>query len=772
MRCAVGEGKVLASLVWFCLAGTTQPATEPALVERARAVLSQIEGRIAVRGLSASVEVLRDRWGVPHIFARNQADLFFAQGLVAAQDRLYQMEIWRRTGAGELAEVLGPEYVARDRFARLVRYRGDMEAEWRSYAPDARAICEAFARGVNAWIEHIGDRLPIEFQLLGFRPGRWKAEDCLLRIAGLLMTRNASQEMTRAEVVGRLGLKAAMRYLPPDPPVSIETDPELLLEGLGPHVLAIWRAAVSVPTFYRDEGSNNWVVSGTRSASGKPLLANDPHRPLLLPSLRYVTHLVAPGWNVIGAGEPALPGVATGHNERIAWGITIDGFDQADLYVERTHPQDRNRYLFRGEWLPMHIERERILVKGQPAVEVELKFTRHGPVIWEDPSRNRAIALRWAGSEPGTAGYLGSLSLARARRWTEFVEAIERCKLPALNYVYADVDGNIGWVAAGLVPVRKNWTGLLPVPGHAGRYEWQGFLPVNQLPQAFNPPQGWIATANHNILPEAYPHRVGYEFAAPYRYQRIKEILERPGRFQIGDFEKLQHDETSLPARQLVAWLPESDSPAVRLLKSWDCVLRKDSAAAVLFELWLRELPGRWAAIEAPGAGRELIARVTALQTILTRLAEMAANKRQRLLEEALQAALSKGRELLGADMSRWRWGSLHTASFRHPLSTDAERRRLFDLGPVERGGDANTPNATGGADLRQQSGASYRHIFDLADWDGGVFTNVPGQSGQPLSKHYADLLPLWAEGRYAPLPYTRAAILKQVGHRLVLVPR
>jgi penicillin amidase len=759
-----------AAVAWLAGWGALAQPELP-LAERARRALAQIEGRIAAPGLSAPVEVLRDRWGVPHIFAADAGDLFFAQGLVAAQDRLYQIEIWRRTGAGELAEVLGPAYLERDRFARLIRYRGDPDAEWRSYAPDTRFICEAFARGVNAWIARSGDRLPVEFELLGFRPGRWRAEDCLLRIAGLLMTRNAAQEMARAELADRLGWEAAMRYLPPDPAVPLERDPELSLAGLGPHVLAGWRAAVSVPVFHQQEGSNNWVVAGPLSASGKPLLANDPHRPLLLPSLRYVAHLVAPGWNVIGAGEPALPGVATGHNERVAWGITIAGFDQADLYVERTHPRDPNRYLYRGRWLAMRIERERIPVKGRPAAEVELKFTRHGPVLWEDRAGNRAVALRWAGAEPGTAGYLGSLSLNRARNAKEFRAAVERCRLPALNYVFADLEGNIGWVAGGLIPVRKNWTGLLPVPGHTGRYQWQGFLPLSELPQAFNPARGWIATANHNILPPGYPHRVGFEFAAPYRYRRIAEVLGAARRFTLEDFARLQHDETSLPARELAALLPASGRQAVRLLRSWDGVLAKESAPAALFELWLRELPARWAALEVEAEGRDLAARHIGPATLIGELKRMPPARRERVLLDALDAALERGRRLLGPDLSVWRWGRLHTALFRHPLSSDVERRRLFDLGPLERGGDAYTPNATGGTGLGQNSGASYRHILDLADWDRSLFINAPGQSGQPLSPHYGDLLPLWAAGRYAPLLFTREAIRKQTLHRLVLAP-
>lgn len=741
-------------------------------MEQSKSVLAQIEGRIAVGGLARPVEVLRDRWGVPHIYAQSTADLFLAQGFVTAQDRLYQMEMWRRAGAGELAEVLGPAFKERDRFARLVRYRGDMNAEWQSYAPDARAIAEAFARGVNAFVRQCGARLPIEFQLLGFRPGEWKAEHTLLRISGLLMVRNASAELARAEMVARLGLEAAMKYLPADPPRRPEVDPELSLEGLGPRLLSVYRSAIAVPTLHGQEGSNNWVVDGALSATGKPLVANDPHRPILLPSLRYVSHLVGPGWNVIGAGEPAAPGVATGHNERVGFGITIDGYDQEDLYVEKTDPQDPNRYLYKGQWLQMRIEREKIQVKGRAApVEVELKFTRHGPVIYEDRAKNRALALRWAGSEPGTAGYLGSLSLDRARNWQEFRAALEGCKVPALNYVYADIEGNIGWVAAGLAPVRKNWSGLLPVPGHTGRYEWEGFLPVRDLPQLYNPATHHVATANHNILPKGYPHAVGFEFAAPFRFRRIEEVLGRGKKFTVEDFQRLQHDETSLPARELVGMLGERDSPAVRLLKKWDYVLGKDSGAAALFEVWLRQLPVRYVQSQVAAEARPLVSRNLTMVTLLDLLRATPAATRARILEESLETAVTAARTLLGEDMAAWRWGRVHTLTLRHPLSNSEERRRVLDLGPVGRGGDGNTPNATSGSGFQQGSGASYREVLDLADWDRSVFTSVPGQSGQPGSPHYADLLPLWAEGKYAPLAFTRKAVEKAARHRLVLEP-
>ena len=749
----------------------------PSLADRARAALAQTEGRLKVGGLSRPVEVLRDQWGVPHIYAQTVDDLFFAQGFVASQDRLFQMDMWRRAGAGELAEIRGPDYLERDRIARLVRYRGNMDAEWTSYHPQAKSIMEAFTRGVNAFIRHSGDRLPIEFQLLGARPGEWKPEDCLSRIAGLLMTRNAATEVARAQLVTRLGPEQTAAWWPPDPPTKLEVPAGLALDGIDARILKDYEAAIAPVRFETESGSNNWVVDGTLSATGKPLLANDPHRPVSLPSLRYITHLVGPGWNVIGAGEPALPGVAIGHNERVAYGFTIVGIDQADIYVEKTDPGNPNRYRHRGEWREMRIEREKIRVYGrsEPA-EVELKFTLHGPVIHEDPARNRAFALRWAGSEPGTAGYLGSLSINRVQNWQEFLAATERWKLPSENIIYADVDGNIGWLAAGLTPVRKNWNGLLPVPGDSGQYEWDGFLPTAELPRLYNPPQHYIATANHNILPRGYRRQLGYEWAAPLRFRRIDEVLKTGKKFTVEDFQKLQHDETSLVARQLVELLrstPSAGSPpeARRLLEGWDGVLSKDSAAAGLFEIWVRRLAARLIAARVPEQARGQVAGRLNPSTLLNLLKRDPGPAVHALLSESLAEALAEGRQLLGQDLGAWRWGSLHQIAFHHPLAVDAGRRQLFDLGPVARGGDANTVNNTGGGGFRQASGASYRQIFDLADWDRSVATSVPGQSGQPASPHYADLLSLWAEGKYFPLPYTRAAVEKHTRQKLILEP-
>ncbi len=768
--------RLLLSAALFCSLSCDRSAESvQVLQEESARRLAQIDGSLAVAGLEQPVEILRDRWGVAHIYAQTVTDLFFAQGYVAAQDRLYQIEIWRRTGAGELAEVFGPDYASRDRIARLVRFRGDMDAEWASYSPQSREIAAAFTSGINAYVGQNRDSLPIEFELLGFEPGVWEPEHVLLRIAGLLMVRNVSQEIARAKMVARLGPEMTQEWYPTDPPRRLRPDPELDLEGIDDRVTREYRSAVSIPVLHGQDGSNNWVVSSKLSATGAPLLASDPHRPVILPSLRYLVHLNGPGWNVIGSGEPALPGVAIGHNERVGWGFTIVQYDAADLFVERTNPSNGDQYLHQGDWVDMRVEREEIRIRGRERPqEVELKFTRNGPVIWEDPDNDRVVALRWAGQEPGTAGYLGSLALGQVRNWDEFVEAMRAWKVPAENIVYADVDGDIGWIPAGLMPVREGWSGLLPVPAHTGRYRWSGFRAIDDLPQIKNPPSGYVATANHNILPDGYPHELGFDWSAPYRFERVDEVLGSGREFTVEDFQRLQHDEASLPARELVGLLRESsarDSRAAAVFDGWDFVLGTDSNAAALFESWLRRLPEKYVAAQVPPVARGLIERYVQLPRVISGLRALSAEARGEIMGGALDEAYAELAATLGADPAGWRWGDLHQIGFRHPLSNSAARKSVFDLEAVERGGDGFTPNATRGPGYSQASGASYRHILDLADWDRSVFTSAPGQSGQPGSPHYSDLLPMWAAGEYAPLLFSREAVESNTSHRLLLQP-
>ncbi len=763
-------------LAFGCSSSAPPPETEASLRELSRERLAQLDGSLELAGLEQPVEILRDKWGVAHIYAQTKHDLFFAQGFTAAQDRLYQIEIWRRTGAGELAEVFGPSYLERDRIARLVRYRGDMDAEWESYGPDAREIAAAFTSGVNAYVEANRERLPVEFELLGFEPGRWEAEDVVLRIAGLLMVRNVAQEIARSEMVAKLGLETTRRFQPTDPVIDFAPDPDVDLTGIDGRVTAGYREAVSIPRLQGEDGSNNWVVAGRLSSTGKPLLASDPHRPVILPSLRYLVHLNGPGFNVIGSGEPALPGVAIGHNERVGWGFTIVQYDAADLFIEQLDPENPTRYRYGDEWSEVEVERDEIRVKGQAEpTEVELKFTRHGPVIWEDPANNRAIALRWAGQEPGTAGYLGSLAMDRVENWDGFVEAMRRWKVPAENIVYADVDGDIGWIPAGLVPIRKAWKGLFPAPGWKPEYRWDGFRGVDDLPRIHNPAQGYVATANHKILPDGYPHDLGFDWSDSYRFRRVDEVLRAGRDFTVEDFQRLQHDETSLPAREIVALLRElpegGPADARALLNDWDFVLDSDAAAAALFEIWLPRLLAKYVHSQVPPAAQQLVADNLTVTTMLRGLAGISEAERRFVMLESLEEAAAAAKQRLGADLAAWRWGDLHTISFRHPLANTAARAAVFNRGPIERGGDAYTPNATPGSDFKQSNGASYRHVLDLADWDRSTFTSTPGQSGQPGSPFYDNLAPKWGAGEYAPLVFTREAVEANTAHRLELQP-
>ncbi|MFL6448850.1 MAG: penicillin acylase family protein [Bryobacteraceae bacterium] len=752
-------------------------------------------------GLKQPVEILRDRWGVPHIYAQNSDDLFFAQGYITAVDRLFQLDLWRRAGTGKLAEVLGPNFIPRDRIARLVRYRGDWEAEWKSYSPDARAIVSAFVTGINAYINSLNGQRTEEFRAAGYDPGLWKPEDVVSRLAGLQMTGNMMQEVNRAQQVARLGLSTVEMLSPPDPPTPFVIPHGLDLADITNAVLRDYSAAVSPIRFPGQQGSNNWVVDGTRSVTGKPLLANDPHRAIQLPSLRKTVHLVAPGWNVIGAGEPALPGIALGHNDEVAFGFTIVGIDQQDLYVERTNPENPTEYFYKGEWKKFRIEHESIQVGGageegmgaqHPVAELfDLKYTDHGPVIHEDAARHRAYALKWVGELPGTAGYLPGLALARARNWQQFQAAASGYKVPSENLVYADRHGNIGWIAAGLAPVRNGWQGLFPVPGDGGEYEWAGYLNSADHPTQFNPSQHFIITANNNILPQGYSHQLAYYWASPERYERIFQLLSEKPQFGVADFERFQNDTVSLIAKNFVqlleTWTPEEGGEAAALKDEflhWDFDLRTDSKLACIYEVWSSRLSSKLTAKVLPFPRTNPRAVLASLKTI---------PQTNGLLSQSLKEAISELERRLGPDRSHWTWGNLHHAYFRHPLdlvtqpdinapaaafgldSAAAHREHtpdIFDIPSVSRPGDANTVNATGGGpNYTEAYGASYRQILDVSDWDKSVMTNVPGESGVPGDEHYSDLVIPWSKGEYHPMPFSRQAVEQATEERILLIP-
>ncbi len=728
---------------------------------------------LRIAGLSVPVEVVRDQYGVAHIYAKNQDDLFFAQGYVAATDRLFQMELWKRVGQGRLAEVLGREFVERDRMARLLRYRGDMDAEYQSYAPDTKRILTSFVAGINAYIREVnagqGEALPEEFKLAGIRPEEWRPEDCLSRMAAYGMTNNAEDELFNAQAVQELGVAGAERLTYFRPRASLRPPPGIDYSGL---TAAIVKDLVGsdrrIPISSGNKGitgSNNWTVSGALTASGKPILANDPHRSITFPSLRYLVHLVAPGWNVIGAGEPALPGVAIGHNEHIAWGLTIFGVDQQDLFMETLNPKNPLEYKTDSGWEKMRVVEEVIPVQHGAEVTTKLKFTRHGPVLWEDPDTHRAIALRWIGAEPGTAGYLASLSIDRARNWTGFRAAMQRWKLPPENMVYADKSGNIGEISAALVPIRPKSNGLLPVPGTGG-FEWTGFIPFEQLPQTFNPSAGYFASANHKTIPENYKYPVGNDWSA-FRIRVIDgqfATWKRSGtKITMSEMAALQNNVLSLPAKTLIGLLPASDDPNVKLLKDWNGMLTRESAAAALYELWWNRLADAVFAKLAPGEH-------SGLRDMLRNERVVGFLEREPTRIEILLPALAQAEKdvisLQGNDRSKWNWGALHVVSLKHGLAQ-------FRLPPHARPGYADTVNSTGNSrtSFEQTSGASFRELIDLGDWDRSLAINTPGQSGRPGNEHSADLLPLWLEGKYFPLAYSRSAVNAITESTTILAP-
>jgi len=775
---------------------------------------------VAVPGLARPAEILLDRWGVPHIYAASQRDAFFAQGWNAARERLWQIDLWRRRGLGLLSEVLGPTFVEQDRAARLFLYRGDMQAEWHAYSDDAEAIATAFVAGINAYVDRVATPalLPVEFRMLGYRPSHWTAAD-VVRIRSHGLTRNVRSEAARAAVLCHASPAADTLRRTLEPAWTPH-----LPEGLDPcaipdDVMRVFNLATSeavitparlfgdplapppLPRRYRQGalppewdtstlGSNNWVVGPGRTATGRPILADDPHRGEAAPSLRYLAHLVAPGLDVIGAGEPGLPGISIGHNRTIAFGLTIFGIDQEDLYVYETDPADPARYRYGDGWEAMTVLHEDIPVKGAPARAVELAFTRHGPVVREDRGAHRAYAVRAAWLGPGMAPYFGAIGYMRAPDWPHFLAAMDRWGAPSENQVYADTSGNIGWVPGGRVPVRHNWDGLLPVPGD-GRYEWDGFLPRDKLPSAFNPPQGWFASANQMNLPPGYPideRRIGFEWAYPGRYQRIAAVLAATPKATLAGMAALQNDVLSTVGPRIVAVLRglHTDDPdladTIRWLGAWDGRLDTGSARGALFEVWFsRHLRGGVVAAAVPETVQPLVlpgemaAVVALLEHPDARLGPDPAAARDAVMLGTLKTALSDIRARLGPDRDHWAWGRLHTVLLHHPLAdfADAELRAAMTVGPAPKSGSGQTVGAATyrPRDFRLVAGASFRMVLDVGDWDASLAINSPGQSGDPASPHFRDLFPLWLHGQYFPLAYSRAAVEHATERRILLSP-
>ena len=767
-----------------------------------------------IEGLQESVEILRDQWGINHIYANNQKDLFFAQGYTAAKDRLFQFEIWRRQATGTVAEILGPDELARDIGTRLFQFRGDLNTELSHYHPEGKAIIESYVAGVNSYIKEVlktPEELPLPFKMLAIQPKLWTPEVVISRHQGLLG--NIGQELQIGRAVSLLGPKKVKELLwfhPQEPDINLDKkiDSKLLFEDILAPYFAFRKpvhfksehlkkdyqkkGAMAILDRYNDLsrdsldlGSNNWVVSGSKTKDGNTYMANDPHRTIAIPSLRYMTHLVAPGWNVIGGGEPEIPGISIGHNDFGSWGLTVFRTDGEDLYQYELNPKNPLQYKYQGAWMDFKIIKELISVKGAPSKEVDLYYSHHGPVTYLNKEKHIAYAVRCAWLEPGGSPYLASLRMDQAKTWEEFQEACTYSNIPGENMIWADTQGNIGWQAVGIAPVRNNYSGLVPVPGD-GRYEWAGYLPIIQKPNELNPEKGFIATANQNVTPDEYDNwnAIGYSWSDPYRGDRVNEVLAKNDQLNREDMKNLQVDVTSLPAKILIPFLgkidfEEFETEQKNRLLNWDFRLESSSVEAAIYVEWENEIKRMAHKQFVPEIAKPYI---TTLQ--LKRVIDWIENpketyfgsisSRDTFLKMTFEEGVSNLKKRLGPDTQGWRYGQ---TKFKHSfmehalggIGTDTVVSKL-NLGPLPRGGNAYTPGSTGGND-RQSSGASFRMIVNTGDWDAAIGTNAPGQSGNPESPFYNNLFKDWAEDQYFPVYYSKEKIRSVTYKRTLLIP-
>ncbi len=787
-------------------------------------LMAQDKASINIEGLDQPVEILKDKWGISHIYAETEHDLFFAQGYSAARDRLFQFEIWRAQATGTTAALFGPRMIDRDHGTRLFKFRGPMADEMNHYHPRGVDIITAFVHGVNAYIDEAlddPDSLPLPFKLLGIQPQHWTEEVVISRHQGLLG--NIAQELNIGRSVCTIGEDAVreLQYFHPHDPL-LTLDPKVDCDSLVQndilHLYSAYRSSLKFePSDIQlvenrnstqdyeaiastalaedidlqkhdldDIGSNNWVVSGALTQDGWPMMINDPHRAQAVPSLRYWVHLVGPGWNVIGGGEPEIPGISIGHNEQGAWGLTVFGTDGEDLMVYEINPVNPNQYRFQDRWEDMRIIEETIDVKRSDSVTVELKYTRHGPVTFEDRAKNLAYAVRPAWMEVGGAPYLASLRMDQAKTWEEFRDATNYSHIPGENMIWADRDGNIGWQAVGIAPLRRNFSGLVPVPGD-GRYEWDGFLEIKQKPNALNPEVGFIETSNSNYTEADYPHldAIAYTWTDPYRWARGSEVLGSGRKFNMSDMIELQHDYLSIPARSLLPFfksLHAEDAQvetARQMLMDWNFVLNKDSIEAGIYVAFERQLQDNIESLKVPAIASDYlnVGMKTTIDMLLAPDGDFGDDPiqgRDSFLLDTLGQAVATLREKLGPNIQNWVYGQADYKHvlLRHPLgaAVNEEMRSRLEVGPAPRGGNSFTLGNTGSGD-NQTSGASFRIFIDTRDWDNTLGMNTPGQVGDPDSPLYDNLFELWANDKVFPAFYSRDKIETVLYEKLDLRP-
>ena len=761
--------------------------------------------KIRIEGGHAPIEILEDRMGIPHIRARSKHDAFFGQGYVVARDRLFQIDFARRRELGRMAEAFGPRFVTADRAARLFHYRGDIDAELQALPPDVLECARGYVAGVNARIAELEadpSLLPLEYGIFGITPLRWDVRD-LVRIRGGGMG-DADDEVRRAQLQARglLHLDQLMDPLRPAWTFTVpqgldcaqvsEADLGILLETT--KQLPFSDKALASADYDRErdrvdraaQGSNAWTIAGTRTATGRPILANDPHLGIGGASPRHLAHLTAPGLDVIGGGEPGLPGIMQGHNDRFAFGRTNFHIDQTDLFILRTREEDPEQYWHNGEWKRFETIEEEIAVKGSPPERVMLRYAEGRPIVSQDPARHRAVAFASVSLLPGANMRFAMIAINLARDWASLREAF-RIHASPTNFHYADVEGNTGWHAIGFVPKRPRHDGLFPAPGD-GSYDWTGVLKVEEMPNVYNPKVGWFASANQMNLPSYYPYKnrtISFSWTDPFRYDRIAEVLGARTRHRLEDSIALQHDVQSLPARALQKLLParppSEATPAAALLRGWNCRIEPDSAAALLYEMVMPELSSAFRETVIPPPARDLITSVNLsemLQLLATpdkRLGDNPIAARDALIERALVDGWLKALKLGGSDPAQWRWGDIHQVSISHPLSALPAIAAAFPkIDGGRSGGDGTTVMARGVSPARGFNvahGASYLFVADVGAWDNSRVLLLPGQSADPRSPHYRDFYQDWLTANAQPLWFSREAVDAHAVSRTVLMP-
>ncbi|MEM8984883.1 MAG: penicillin acylase family protein [Pseudomonadota bacterium] len=760
------------------------------------AVAAEGSAEEEIAGLKANAEMLVDRWGIPHIYAQNEYDAYLLQGFNAARDRLWQIDLWRRRGLGLLADAFGEQFVPNDRAARLFLFRGDMDAELAAYGPDSRRAIEAFTAGINAYIESLKahpDRVPVEFSLAGYMPLQWSPEDVVrIRTHGIAL--NAAFEFQRALTLCHHGEAAEALRVRLQPPWKTQPIEGVDLCSLPMEIVSTYGLARRALLDANDlpnapGGSNNWALSASRSSTGRAVIANDPHRPLGLPSMRYLAHVEAPGLQFAGAGEPFIPGVSIGHNGSVAFGLTVQFVDQEDLYVYELHPEDSSRYRYGSGWESFRTVVERIPVRDADPHDVTLLFSRHGPVLHVDEDQRRAYGIRSMQLEVGTAPYLGSLNLLKATSSKDAMHKLTAWGGPGENMVFGDIQGKIAWQVAAFVPRRPNWDGLLPVPG-SGAFEWDGYVRSDELPGVFDPESGLLVTANEMNFPDGYPYaerKTGFEFVDSARAERIREVLTKGSTVPFDRHLRLQSDVVSIPARDLIARLRAvrvenaSDRELIDRFNGWDYRMSADSTSAALYAFWMRRtLP---ASIYEKLIGEPLppgfVMHMVVVRDILKDASKTTEGKLdERALDTLLLTSLRDAADALSAHQTSSgvgsRWGDIQTLDLKHSLHSLLKAKGYDCKQAYDQPGDGSEHTvdvAYSGPDLKVKAGSAPRIVVDVGAWDNTRVMNLPGQSGDPRSEHYCDQADSWRNGDYVPFLFSRAAVEAASEQRYQFLP-